>query len=319
MTAAVPQARHRYAACPGLAACRRQGARRRPFRSGVEVVTVSVSVRDSRGPRHPRPEAGGLRGHRLGLREADQGLLRRRRADQPGRPARHQRQHGGRRQHGPRARQAVAIALAQPARTATRRRSSRSTRGSRRSCRSRPTSIACTRVSLEGKPLGHDVALRRDRARRPQSAAERTNRHRALLVITDGVDTGSRLTAPEVSGIASSIDVPVYLLTVVNPLDHPGGEFAVIETGHGLGDRNAGGSGALDRRRHADCRACRRTRSRVCATCSPSCGINTSSPSSRGRGRAGTRSRFARGRRACRSRAERVHGRPDAQSAVSST
>ena len=26
-------------------------------------------------------------------------------------------------------------------------------------------------------------------------------------------------------------DVPVYLLTVVSPLDHPGGEFAVIETG----------------------------------------------------------------------------------------
>ena len=33
------------------------------------------------------------------------------------------------------------------------------------------------------------------------------------------------------SGIASAIDVPVYLLTVVNPADHPGGEFAVIETG----------------------------------------------------------------------------------------
>jgi hypothetical protein len=32
-----------------------------------------------------------------------------------------------------------------------------------------------------------------------------------------------------VSGIASSIDVPVYLLTVVNPADHPGGEFAVVE------------------------------------------------------------------------------------------
>jgi hypothetical protein len=31
-----------------------------------------------------------------------------------------------------------------------------------------------------------------------------------------------------VSGIASQIDVPVYLLTVVNPADHPGGEFAVL-------------------------------------------------------------------------------------------
>ena len=47
-------------------------------------------------------------------------------------------------------------------------------------------------------------------------------------MITDGVDTASRISAPEVSGIASSINVPVHLLTVVTPLDHPGGEFAVI-------------------------------------------------------------------------------------------
>jgi hypothetical protein len=51
-----------------------------------------------------------------------------------------------------------------------------------------------------------------------------------VLVISDGVDTSSRLTPAEVSGIASSIDVPVYLLRVVNPLDHPGGEHEVIET-----------------------------------------------------------------------------------------
>jgi hypothetical protein len=51
-----------------------------------------------------------------------------------------------------------------------------------------------------------------------------------VLVITDGVDTGSRLKAPEVSAIASSIDVPVYLLTVVNPVDHPGGEFGVLQS-----------------------------------------------------------------------------------------
>jgi hypothetical protein len=49
-----------------------------------------------------------------------------------------------------------------------------------------------------------------------------------VFVITDGVDTGSRLNAPEVSAIASSIDVPVYLLTVVNPVDHAGGEFGVL-------------------------------------------------------------------------------------------
>ena len=83
------------------------------------------------------------------------------------------------------------------------------------------------RVSLEGKPWGL-TSLYDAIAAAAQSVAARANRHRALLVITDGVDTGSRLTAPEVSGIASSIDVPVYLLTVVSPLDHPGGEYGLI-------------------------------------------------------------------------------------------
>jgi VWFA-related protein len=63
-----------------------------------------------------------------------------------------------------------------------------------------------------------------------KEVAARANKHRALLVITDGVDTGSRLAAAEVSGIASSIDVPVYLLTVVNPLNHPQGEFSVVDS-----------------------------------------------------------------------------------------
>jgi VWFA-related protein len=85
------------------------------------------------------------------------------------------------------------------------------------------------RVSLEGTPWGK-TSLFDAIAETAKTVAERTNRHRAVLVITDGVDTGSRLTAPEVSGIASSIDVPVYLLTVVTPLDHQGGEFAVIQT-----------------------------------------------------------------------------------------
>ena len=84
------------------------------------------------------------------------------------------------------------------------------------------------RISLEGTPWG-TTTLYDSLGDTARSAAERSNRHRALLVITDGVDTGSRLTAPEVSGIASSIDVPVYLLTVVNPVDHPGGEFGVLK------------------------------------------------------------------------------------------
>ena len=80
------------------------------------------------------------------------------------------------------------------------------------------------RVNLAGKPWGI-TSLYDAIATAARRVAQRPNRHRALLVITDGVDTGSKLTAPQVSGIASSIDVPVYVLAVVNPLDHPSGEF----------------------------------------------------------------------------------------------
>lgn len=82
------------------------------------------------------------------------------------------------------------------------------------------------RVSLKGTPWGK-TSLYDAIGQAATSVGERANRHRALLVITDGVDTGSRLSAAQVSGIASSIDVPVYLLTVVSPLDHPGTEFEV--------------------------------------------------------------------------------------------
>lgn len=86
------------------------------------------------------------------------------------------------------------------------------------------------RVGLKGTPWGK-TSLYDAIADTATTVSERANRHRALLVITDGVDTGSRLTAAEVSGVASSIDVPVYLLTVVTPLDHPGTEFEVTSAG----------------------------------------------------------------------------------------
>jgi VWFA-related protein len=84
------------------------------------------------------------------------------------------------------------------------------------------------RVKLEGTPWGK-TSLFDAIAQTARIAGDRANRHRAVFVITDGVDTGSRLTPPEVSGIASGIDVPVYLLTVVNPVDHAGGEFGVFQ------------------------------------------------------------------------------------------
>ncbi len=55
----------------------------------------------------------------------------------------------------------------------------------------------------------------------------RPSPRRAIIVITDGMDNSSAMKPSEVSGLASSIDVPVYVVAVVSPLDHPGGEYAV--------------------------------------------------------------------------------------------
>ena len=78
--------------------------------------------------------------------------------------------------------------------------------------------------------------------------AGRPNAHRAVVVLTDGVDNNSRLSAPEVSGIASSIDVPVYILAVVSPLDHVGGGDGGEQRAAGPG-RRPGRPGAVDGRR----------------------------------------------------------------------
>jgi VWFA-related protein len=43
----------------------------------------------------------------------------------------------------------------------------------------------------------------------------------ALVVLTDGIDTKSRQTTQEVAAIASQIDVPVYIIAVMSPIDDP--------------------------------------------------------------------------------------------------
>jgi VWFA-related protein len=53
-----------------------------------------------------------------------------------------------------------------------------------------------------------------------RDSAARVQR-RAVVVLTDGVDTRSRLTAAEVTAIASAIDVPVYVLAVMSAVDDP--------------------------------------------------------------------------------------------------
>lgn len=47
---------------------------------------------------------------------------------------------------------------------------------------------------------------------------------RAVVVLTDGIDTSSRLTAAEVAGIASAIDMPVYVVAVGRLADAPASE-----------------------------------------------------------------------------------------------
>ncbi len=55
--------------------------------------------------------------------------------------------------------------------------------------------------------------------------AERPASHKAIVILTDGVDTSSALTPAEVSGLASSIDVPVYVIATVPAVD----QLALIE------------------------------------------------------------------------------------------
>ena len=56
--------------------------------------------------------------------------------------------------------------------------------------------------------------------------AARSATHKAIIVLTDGIDTSSAMTAREVSGLASSIDVPVFVVATVPSLD----QRLVLET-----------------------------------------------------------------------------------------
>jgi Ca-activated chloride channel family protein len=49
---------------------------------------------------------------------------------------------------------------------------------------------------------------------------------RAVVVLTDGIDTASELTPAQVSAKAAAIDVPVYIIATVLPIDDPGSDRA---------------------------------------------------------------------------------------------
>ena len=72
---------------------------------------------------------------------------------------------------------------------------------------------------------------------------EQATARRAIVVITDGIDTSSQLTASEVSGLASSIDLPVYVIAAI----------ATADRANLMGDRTVPADGyAADLRHLAD-------------------------------------------------------------------
>ena len=156
----------------------------------------------------------------------DHRFPRRTDAGQPRDSLRHQRQHARRRSHARRQVCGPSRALVVESRAATKPRCSRLTAGCTRWPRLRSIRVPCKvrwGRSIRSGLLRCMTRLPRPPARRPT----RTGRRRAVVVITDGIDTASGLTPGEVSGIASAIDVPVYIMATVLPIDHVGREGAL--------------------------------------------------------------------------------------------
>ena len=57
-----------------------------------------------------------------------------------------------------------------------------------------------------------------------RKVGEREGRRRAVVVLTDGADNWSKLKPSEVSGLASAIDVPVYIFGIAPSIDNPSEE-----------------------------------------------------------------------------------------------
>jgi len=63
-------------------------------------------------------------------------------------------------------------------------------------------------------------------AQTAERAGAREGRRRAVIVLTDGTDTASRMKPPDVAAIASEIDVPVYIFGIVPSIDNPNEDTA---------------------------------------------------------------------------------------------
>jgi VWFA-related protein len=76
---------------------------------------------------------------------------------------------------------------------------------------------ALSRVTPYGQTSLYDAIAQT--ARRVADTRPGDPHRRAVVVFTDGVDTSSLLTPEQVSAIASAIDVPVYVMTVISASD----------------------------------------------------------------------------------------------------
>jgi len=190
------------------------GAAPQTFRSTVDLVTIQASVRDQRG----RVVSGLTKGD---FEVRDNGFLR------PILSLRSDRESplslailvdmSGSMRVGPKiamARQAYEAILAQlrPGQDEAGLFSFDATLHERRSF---TTDIASLKDGLtEFEPFGstsiYDATG--DAARR---LGARPSTHKALIVLTDGTDTSSMLTGTEVSGLAASINVPVFVVVTV--------------------------------------------------------------------------------------------------------
>jgi hypothetical protein len=72
----------------------------------------------------------------------------------------------------------------------------------------------------EIEPFGA-TALHDALARAASDLASHGEGRRAVVVLTDGVDTASQLVADEVLSRSQALDVPIYAVSVVSPLDDP--------------------------------------------------------------------------------------------------
>lgn len=81
------------------------------------------------------------------------------------------------------------------------------------------TDLSQFRGALEDfEPFG-TTSLYDATAATARKVAARSASHKAIIVLTDGLDTSSAMTPSEVSALASSIDVPVYVIATVPSRD----------------------------------------------------------------------------------------------------